>query len=215
MAERWARIAALLIVAVSVAYLVVGIGWVVSAQGPDWTNFNVHDPSLTLLELFLFLSLPLLVVEAAAIHVWSPHCPKLFTLAALVFMSMFATLSAAVHFVRLTALRQIDAQGGAIPDLMMPTRWPSAAAAVDFLAWDLLLGLALLFASRAFAGGGLAGAVRTGLIASGALCLAGLLGPATGEMRLQLLATLGYAFALPATCVLLALFFRAAQRART
>ena len=212
MAERWARVAALLIVATSAAYLAAGVTWVVSAQGPDWTDFNVHDPSLALLELFLFLSLPLLVIEAAAIHVWSPSCPKLFTLVALTFMSMFATLSAAVHFVRLTALRQIDAGGGVVPDLLMPTRWPSAAAAVDFLAWDLLLGLALLFASRAFAGAGLARVVRTGLLASGALCLAGLLGPATGEMRLQLVATLGYAFVLPATCVALALFFRAEER---
>lgn len=215
MAERWARISAILIVAVSVAYLAVGIGWVISAQGPDWTNFNVHDPGLTVLEALLFALLPLLVIEASAIHVWSPHCPRLFTLVALAFMSMFATLSAAVHFVRLTAVRQLEASGGAVSDLMMPTRWPSAAAAVDLLAWDLFLGLALLFASRAFAGAGLARAVRSGLIASGTLCLAGLLGPATGEMRLQLFATLGYAFVLPATCVLLAFFFRREEESKS
>ena len=207
MAARWARTAAILIVVASFLYLAVGFTWLFTYRSPDWTDFNVHDPGLAVLELLLFVTLPLLVVEATAIHIWSPPCHKLATLVSLAFMAMFATLSAGVHFVRLTAVRQLEAAGGAVSDLLLPTRWPSVAAALDFLAWDFLLGLALLFASTAFTGGGLARAVRIGLVASGTLCLAGLLGPATGAMHLQLIATLGYAFALPATCVLLALFF--------
>ena len=214
MAARWARTAAILIAVASLLYLAVGVTWLFTNRSPDWTDFNVHDPGLALLELLLFLSLPLLVVEAAAIHVWSPPCRKLATQVSLAFMSMFATVSAGVHFVRLTALRQLEAAGGTVSDLLLPTRWPSVAAALDFLAWDLLLGVALLFAAPAFTGGGLARAVRVGLVVSGALCLAGLLGPASGEMHLQLIATLGYAFALPATCVLLAIFFGRVQEMR-
>src|SRR5688500_4799488 len=107
MAARWGRIAAILIVALGAAYLAVGFAWVAAA--PDWTDFNPGDPSLTLLELFIFLSLPLFVVLAAAIHVAAPPDRRLTTLVALAFMTVFAGLSAGVHFVRLTALRQLEA----------------------------------------------------------------------------------------------------------
>ena len=210
MAARWGRIAAILIIALGAAYLAVGLAWVAAA--PDWTDFNPGDPSLTLLELLIVLSLPLFVVLAAAIHVAAPVDRRLTTLVALAFMTVFAGLSAGVHFVRLTALRQLESAGGAVPDPLHLQRWPSIPAALDFLAWDFFLGLALLFAAPAFAGGGLARWVRLGLAASGTLCLAGLLGPVTGDLRLQMIAPLGFALLLPITCVPLALLFgRAAQ----
>ena len=211
MAPRWGRLAAILIALLGAAYLAVGFAWAFSA--PDWTDFNPGDPSLTVLELLLFLSLPLLVVLSAAIHAWAPAGCKLTTRISLAFMTACATLSGGVHFVRLTALRQLEASGDAVPELLHIQRWPSIPAALDFLAWDLFLGLALLFAAPAFAGGGLARTVRIGLAASGILCLAGLLGPATGDLRLQMIAPLGFAFLLPLTCVALAIYFGRAARA--
>ena len=205
MAARWGRIAAILIVALGAAYLVVGFSWLFTA--PAWNDFNPGDPFLTLLELLIFLSLPPFDAMAAAIHAWAPADRKPATLAALAFMTIFAALSGGVHFVRLTALRQLEAAGGAVPDLLHIQLWPSIPAALDFLAWDLFLGLALLCAAPAFAGGGLARWVRIGFTASGALCLAGLLGPATGDLRFQMIAPLGFAFLLPATCIPLAILF--------
>jgi len=42
----------------------------------------------------------------------------------------------------------------------------------------------------------------------GALCLTGLLGPAVGDLRLQMAGIAGYAGAFPVTCLLLAILFR-------
>jgi len=210
MAARWGRITAILIVALGAAWLLAGLFRAFNA--PDWTDFNSADPGLTLVELFLFLSLPLFVVLSAAIHVWAPPDRKLTTLVALAFMTIFAGLSACVHFVRLTALRQFEGAGGTVSEHFRMEHWPSIPAALDFLAWDLFLGLALLFAAPAVAGGGLARIARIGLAASGLLCLIGLLGPATGDLRLQMIAPLGFAFLLPLTCIPLAILFGRAAR---
>ena len=98
----------------------------------------------------------------------------------------------------LTAARQLG-EGGIV--------WPSRAYAAELLAWDVFLGLALLFAAPVFEGGGPERAVRRGLLACGALCLAGAVGPAVGNMRLQLVGVLGYAVVLPVVSVLLARVF--------
>jgi hypothetical protein len=100
-----------------------------------------------------------------------------------------------VHFVELTAVRQMG--GGGIA-------WPSRVYAAELLAWDIFLGLALLFAAPLFARGGLEGVVRRSLLLCGGLCLAGAVGPAVGNMRLQLIGVLGYALVLPIVWVLLA-----------
>jgi hypothetical protein len=88
---------------------------------------------------------------------------------------------------------------------------PSTAYALELLAWDLFLGLSLLFAAPVFKGGNLEDAVRTGLYVGGTLCLAGILGPATGDMRLQFIAIVGYAGVLPTVSLLLVLLFRRTQ----
>ena len=54
---------------------------------------------------------------------------------------------------------------------------------------------------------------RMGLIAAGALCTAATLGPLLGRMQLQFLGIFGYAFLLPALCVLIALVFARAGQA--
>ena len=48
---------------------------------------------------------------------------------------------------------------------------------------------------------------RWGLLATGALCLAGTVGPVVGDMRLQLVGVLGYAVLLPVVSFLLARLF--------
>ena len=83
-----------------------------------------------------------------------------------------------------------------------------AAYALELLAWDLFLGLSLLFAAPVFKGGKLEDAVRTGLNVGGTLCIAGILGPATGEMRLQFIAIVGYAGVLPTVSLLIIMLFR-------
>lgn len=86
-------------------------------------------------------------------------------------MILVVGTTSAVHLVELTALRQLGAGGIA---------WPSTPYALELLAWDLSLGLSLLFAARVFEGGGLERGVRRGLSIGGTLCLAGVLGPQWG-----------------------------------
>ncbi len=64
-----------------------------------------------------------------------------------------------------------------------------------------------LFAAPVFRGGGRSAAVRRTMRVSGMLCLAGALGPASGDLRLQYLGIAGYAAVFPVVCVLLARWF--------
>jgi len=75
------------------------------------------------------------------------------------------------------------------------------------LAWDWFLGLSLLFAAAAFGKGRAERGVRRALIATGGLCLAGTVGPAVGNMRLQLIGVFGYAIVLPVASLMLATWF--------
>ncbi len=159
----------------------------------------IVDPVLAIMEVLTLVSAPLLLVTMAAVHAYAPPTRKTSSLIALAFMILVVGMTSAVHFVELTALRQLGT-GGIV--------WPSSAYALELLAWDLFLGLSLLFAARVFEGGGLEGRVRRGLAISGALCITGVLGPAVGNMRLQLVGVLGYAGVLPVVCFMLARLFR-------
>ena len=144
------------------------------------------------------LSAPPLVMLMAAIHDRAAPARKVHALAALAFATLCAGTTSAVHFVELTAARQLG--GGGIA-------WPSRAYAAELLAWDVFLGLALLCAAAALDGGGPERAVRRTLRAGGALCLAGTVGPASGDMRLQLIGVAGYALVLPVAALLLLRLF--------
>ncbi len=89
---------------------------------------------------------------------------------------MSAGMTVGVHSVVLTVGRhpQLAALPGAA--LLFSWTWPSVVYALDIAAWDLCLGVALLLAAPVFAPGPRSGPVRRGLVVSGVLCLAGLLG---------------------------------------
>jgi hypothetical protein len=113
---------------------------------------------------------------------------------------IFAGITSTVHFVELTASRQLGDTEIA---------WPSASYAAELLAWDWFLGLTLLFAAPVFAGAGAERHLRRAFWFSGLLALAGTLGPLIGDMRLQRIGILGYAVVLPVAFFLLARYFRA------
>jgi hypothetical protein len=181
---------------------IVGVVYAaVLAAGMAITGFEepIRDPVLAIMEVLTLVAAPLLVLTMAAVHASAPPELEAYSVAALGFMVVFAGLTSAVHFVGLTALRQLGEEG---------IRWPSALYAVELLAWDLFLGLALLCAAPVFRGPGLARAIRLGLVATGGLCIAGTLGPVTGEMRFQFIAVAGYGGLLPVVSFLVARDFR-------
>jgi hypothetical protein len=186
----------------AVAVFIIGIAYLVTLA----IGFAVHglaapivDPILAVMEVLTLMSAPLMVVMMAAVHDYAPVNRKIYAVIALAFTILFAGTTSVVHFVELTAGLQLGSRG---------IVWPSPVYAAELLAWDLFLGLALLFAAPVFAGSGPERSVRSGLLFSGALCVAGVTGPVVGNMRLQLVGVLGYAGALPVVCFMLARLFR-------
>jgi hypothetical protein len=122
-------------------------------------------------------------------------------------MLVVAALTMTVHFVELVVARRI--QPATVPGFarIFGFQWPSMQYAVDVAAWDLFLGVSLLFAAAVFAGRRHR-AARIGLLASGALCLAGLIGPATDQLGWRGIGIFGYAVVFPITCLAISRAFR-------
>lgn len=204
---------ALSVALLGVAYFVTGLVWLVSGGWRSPEPFQPAEPFLAVLEFLLLLSAPVLVVLSAAVHAYAPPDRKTSALAALAFMTAFAALTGGVHFVQLAVARHLPAAAASELSVLRLYPWPSMALALDLLAWDLFLGLALLLTAPVFTGGKLPAAVRVSTMLSGALCVVGFLGPLLGDMRLQFLAISGYAVGLPVACALLAILFSRAGRA--
>jgi hypothetical protein len=163
-------------------------------------NEPIRGPFLTTMEALTLTSAPLLVLLFSAICASAPQEVTVFGFAAFAFAVLACGLTAAVHFVSLTALRQRGQQG---------IEWPSQLYAVELLSWDFCLGLALVFAAPVFSRNHRA--IRNALLLTGTLCLLGMLGPFTGNMKLQFVGVTGYGVALPVTSFLLARHFRQSQ----
>jgi hypothetical protein len=160
----------------------------------------IGDPVLAVMEALTLFSALALVIAMAAVHHHAAPERKIFGVLALAFTAIFAGITSTVHFVELTASRQLGSA---------EISWPSASYAAELLAWDWFLGLALIFAAPVFAGKGAKRLLRRTLLLSGVLALAGTVGPLVGDMRLQRIGILGYALVLPVASFLLARYLRA------
>lgn len=182
-----------------------GVAYAVTIAFGMWT-YGLERPIggavLVIMEILTLLLALLIVVMMAAIHTSAAEEWKTSTLIALVFAGLLAGVTVSVHFVQLTALRQLDAAGLA---------WPSPMYAAELLAWDVFLGLSLLFAAPALRGYRLGVAARITMTVCGLMCLIGVVGPATGDMRLQFVAVAGYGSVFPIACLLIALNWSAAR----
>ena len=186
------------VLAMSVAYLVVltvGV-WRAGLEAP------IVDPVLAVMEVLTLASALPLVTLVSALLVQARPERRLPGIVSLVFITLFAGTTTAVHFVGLTAGRQMG--GGLLV-------WPSTSYALELLAWDVFLGLALLAAAATVEGAGRGRAARGGLIFSGALCLVGTMGPILGNLRLQRVGVVGYAIGLPVAAWLLLRWFAGAR----
>jgi len=182
-----------------------GLAFTLRVAGRD--PLEQIDPYLAILESLMILAAPAMVVLMAAVHSYAPREVKTYSLAALGFMLLLAGMTSSIHFVQLTVVRRLESADRPPLSLIFFSRWPSVLFALDLLAWDFFLGLSLLCAARVFSGSGSHKAVRVSLLLSGALCLAGLLGPTSGKLWLQLMGITGYAFVFPVACLLLARLF--------
>lgn len=187
----WSSVAIVLVGLAYAAVLAVGV----ARFGP---RAPITDPILAVMEVLTLLSAAPVVTVMAALHARAPEDRKAVALAALAFATLFAGATSAVHFVELTAARQLGGGGLA---------WPSRAYALELLAWDVFLGLALLLAAASLRATARERGARLALRACGVLCLAGTIGPVVGDMRVQRIGIVGYALVLPIGAALLARLF--------
>lgn len=192
----------------SMVYLAVGIAWLVFGGDPARRDpLAPVDPFLAALEFIIVLLAPPMITLMAGVCAYAQPGARACGVAALAFMALAAGMTCAIHFVQLTVVRRIDLTTTPGLSVIFFTQWPSVFFALDLLAWDLFLGLSLLFAAPVFKGDGLQAAVRMALILAGTLCVGGILGPALGDLRFQLVGITGYAGVFPIACLLLAILF--------
>jgi hypothetical protein len=195
MVDRIGFWAAVALGVVGVLYLVV-VGAGVAQAG---LSSPIVDPILAWMEILTLLAAPLVVVLMAAVHGHAAAHRKVTSLIAFGFSLIMAGLTSAVHFAALTAGRQMGS---------FVLEWPSPSYAVELLAWDVFLGLSLLFAAPVFEENGLEANTRNAMYLAGTLCLLGTIGPAVGEMEWQRIGVFGYGVVLPIVGFLTALVFR-------
>ena len=175
----------------------------------------IADPYLAVMELLILLMAIPLVVLFACVHTYAPANRKTLTLSAFALVTVAVGITVCVHVVLLTAGRQLDAATSPGYDLLLSWTWPSVVFALDIASWDFFLGFGLLLAAAAFTGPGLTRLVRHGLQLSGAVCLFGLVGAATGNMGLRDIGIAGYAVILPVVLLVMARVFAATPVAET
>jgi hypothetical protein len=193
---RWSSLAVVLVGALYLVALVIGF----ATRG---LSAPIVDPLLAVMEILTLIAAPLMLVMMAAIYRRAPEDRKTVGTIAFAFMILTTGTTSAVHFVELTAMRQVGSAG---------LVWPSPVYALELLAWDVFLGLSLIFAGLALEDSGRESPVRRGLLACGALCLLGVVGPAVGDMRLQLIGVFGYGVVFPVVCFFLSKLFRVEEQ---
>jgi hypothetical protein len=194
LAGRWS---ARFIVATSIAYAAIMVAGFLSLGN---LTDPLPDPYLAVAEVLILLMAPAMVVLIAAVHACAPAPLRMFGLIAFGWMLVAAGLTMTVHVVELVVARRVEPAAVSGFARLFGFEWPSMLYAVDVVAWDLLLGLSLLFAAAVFTGHGYR-AVRWGLLLSAALCLVGLVGPATDVIARRGIGILGYVVVFPVTCV--------------
>jgi hypothetical protein len=200
------RAACWVIFVLSVAYVPAMLAGFLANGGFDKP---VADPYLGIMEVLILLMAIPLVMLFACVHAYAPANRKTLSLSALALVTVAVGITVCVHVVLLTAGRQLDAATSPGYNLLLSWTWPSVAFALDIASWDFFLGFGLILAATAFTGSGSPRLVRRGLLVSGAVCLFGLAGAATGNMGMRDIGIAGYAVILPVVLLVMVRVFAA------
>jgi hypothetical protein len=181
-----------------VVYIIV---FIVGFASLGNTSAPLPDPYLAIAEVLILVMAPIMVALMMAIHQCAPRQAKPYTQVALGWMFAAAASTTVVHFVELTVARHVKA--AALPGYarVFGFKWPSTFYAIDIVAWDVFFGLSLLFAVPTFTHRRGATRVRRGLVASGSLCLIGLIGPFANALGWRTIGILGYTVVFGLTCL--------------
>jgi hypothetical protein len=191
---------------------VLGVGYaLVTALGfrsLESPQDPIGFPYVTVMELLIIPLAVAYVVTMVAVHAYARPAVEVYSLTALVFTAVAATITTSVHFVVLTVGPRLEATGPSWTPVIVSFRWPSIVYALDVLAWDWFFALALLFAVPVFAGGDrLERWVWVLLLVSGILSLVGLIGVPLADMQVRNIGVVGYAVVAPVAFLLIGVVF--------
>ena len=199
-------VAAWMTFAVSEVYAVVS-GLAYASQGAAVES----GPFLSIMALLVVVMGPFLVLSMVAVHAYATPSKKPYGLAALAFMIACVTVTSCVNFLLLVVSSQPDLFSESWRALFLPCRWPAPAFVLDNFVWDWFFGISMLLAAPIFGGNTLKAALRLVMIASGALCLAGLIWLAVSPTQAVIVGILGWGAAGPIVFLLLANMFGRVQ----
>lgn len=174
------------IISIYLITLVFGFMSLESADEP------IGNPYFSILEILIIALGPLMVFLFVIVHKSTPEKLKIYSLAALIFISIMACITCSLHFLILTLSRQEAFSNQDWSLLVFSFNWPSVAYAVDILAWDFFFPLSMLSLSVAFKTKGKEKLIRILLIISGILSLIGLLGIPLNNMQIRNIGIAGY-----------------------
>jgi hypothetical protein len=189
--------------AVGVCYLAVIVLWLIVDATP---REPIGDPWLAVMEFLTIVSALAFLGLVIALWFQADTTRRVPALTALVTGSLAAGLTITVHFVQLTAVRQLW-RAGHLPDYRLI--WPSTMFAVEYFAWDVLVGLMMVSIGLTLRRESGPRHPQRMFMIGGTLCLLGTIGPLSGRMLLQNISVVGYAIMLPIAAVLIARVFRA------
>ena len=184
---------------VSIAYVIVTIGWVTLST----------ELFLVGMEVVSMLAGLVVVTLMSSVYLYSSVENKQTSLIALLFTTCFSILTIVNHFLYLIVLRPMAAQTSVISSVFGLTHWPSITLGVDYVAWGLFLGLGLIFSSPAFKGNLTKTALRFVFLICGLLCIIGFFGLALGGQLYWFIAVGGYGIGFFVISILLTKIFLA------
>ncbi len=191
-----------------ILYIPVTILGILALRSP---RDPIADPYFTIMEVLILLIAPLLTITFAAFYIRTKPTHKIFSLIALICMSILAVITSCVHFMILTVSKPMSAAGISTASLLFSFKWPSVVYALDILAWDWFFGLSVIFAACACTEQ--ERTLRRTLILSGVLSLIGLIGVPTANMNIRNIGILGYTIVAAAAFYMMGVCFRKQLRA--
>ena len=195
----WAAFALFILCIAYVGVIVVGLDFKAADPTPK-------DPVLAVMQVLTVVAALLIVVMMAAVHGHAGPEHKTHGLIAFGLALLMAGVTCCITFASLTTLGHSHSRGTDLPAMVTSANW---------FVWDTFLGLSLLFSAPAFRGKGLQRATRVLLRIAGCMCILGTLGPATGRMGLQAIASVGYGMVFPVACLFIGMLWRREVAERT
>lgn len=170
-------------------YVILLVSGLASLNSPDEA---ISDPYFSLLEILILLMMPMMIISFTIIKNYATPDKTIFGMTALIFIIITTIITSSVHFSILTVSRSINAKGFPWTAEFFSFKWPSFMYALDILAWDWFFPLSMFFAAPIFNNNSLEKWIRSLMILSGVLSLAGLIGIPLGDMQIRMIGVIGY-----------------------